>query len=75
MFSAQGCGGSSNGAGSVNDGGELAGHGSGQDGSSAQGGASRVIVRDLLTSSDEHSRGIKVRLQSGQVGRVKVIYA
>ncbi len=32
------------------------------------------IVRDLLTSSDEHPRGIKVRLQSGQVGRVKVIY-
>jgi uncharacterized repeat protein (TIGR03833 family) len=33
------------------------------------------IVRDLLTSSDEHPRGIKVRLQSGQVGRVKTIYA
>lgn len=33
------------------------------------------IVRDLLTSSDEHPRGIKVCLQSGQVGRVKVIYA
>jgi uncharacterized repeat protein (TIGR03833 family) len=33
------------------------------------------VVRDLLTSSDEHPRGIKVRLQSGQVGRVKVIYA
>ena len=32
-------------------------------------------VRDLLTSSDEHPRGIKVRLQSGQVGRVKIIYA
>jgi len=33
------------------------------------------VVRDLLTSSDEHPRGIKVCLQSGQVGRVKVIYA
>jgi uncharacterized repeat protein (TIGR03833 family) len=32
------------------------------------------LVRDLLTSSEEHSRGIKVRLVSGQVGRVKVIY-
>jgi uncharacterized repeat protein (TIGR03833 family) len=32
------------------------------------------LVRDLLTSSDEHPRGIKVRLLSGQVGRVKVIY-
>ncbi|HEX7505211.1 MAG TPA: YwbE family protein [Polyangia bacterium] len=32
------------------------------------------VVRDLLTSSEEHSRGIKVRLVSGQVGRVKVIY-
>jgi uncharacterized repeat protein (TIGR03833 family) len=33
------------------------------------------VVRDLLTSNDEHPRGIKVRLQSGQVGRVKIIYA
>jgi uncharacterized repeat protein (TIGR03833 family) len=33
------------------------------------------IVRDLLTSSDEHPRGIKVRLVSGLVGRVKTIYA
>ncbi len=33
------------------------------------------VVRDLLTSSDEHPHGIKVRLQSGQVGRVKIIYA
>jgi uncharacterized repeat protein (TIGR03833 family) len=32
------------------------------------------MVRDLLTSSDEHPHGIKVRLQSGQVGRVKIIY-
>lgn len=28
------------------------------------------IVKDLLTSAAFHSRGIKVRLQDGQVGRV-----
>jgi uncharacterized repeat protein (TIGR03833 family) len=28
------------------------------------------IVRDILTSSSEHPRGIKVRLESGEVGRV-----
>jgi uncharacterized repeat protein (TIGR03833 family) len=28
------------------------------------------IVKDLLTSSSYHSRGIKVRLEDGQVGRV-----
>ena len=28
------------------------------------------IVKDLLTSSAYHSRGIKVRLEDGQVGRV-----
>ncbi len=28
------------------------------------------IVKDLLTSSAFHSRGIKVRLEDGQVGRV-----
>jgi uncharacterized repeat protein (TIGR03833 family) len=32
------------------------------------------VVRDLLTSSEEHPHGIKVRLVSGHVGRVKVIY-
>jgi uncharacterized repeat protein (TIGR03833 family) len=30
----------------------------------------RGIVKDLLTSSAFHSRGIKVRLEDGQVGRV-----
>jgi uncharacterized repeat protein (TIGR03833 family) len=30
----------------------------------------RGIVQDLLTSSPFHSRGIKVRLDDGQVGRV-----
>lgn len=28
------------------------------------------IVKDILTSSPYHSRGIKVRLEDGQVGRV-----
>ncbi len=28
------------------------------------------IVKDLLTSAPTHSRGIKVRLEDGQVGRV-----
>ncbi|MDD5095511.1 MAG: YwbE family protein [Dehalococcoidia bacterium] len=31
------------------------------------------IVRDILTSSPAHPHGIKVRLESGQVGRVKEI--
>lgn len=30
----------------------------------------RGIVKDVLTSSASHSRGIKVRLDDGQVGRV-----
>ncbi len=29
------------------------------------------IVQDILTSAPFHSRGIKVRLEDGQVGRVK----
>jgi uncharacterized repeat protein (TIGR03833 family) len=33
----------------------------------------RGIVKDLLTSSTYHSRGIKVRLEDGQVGRVAEI--
>jgi len=28
------------------------------------------VVKDILTSAAYHSRGIKVRLQDGQVGRV-----
>lgn len=31
------------------------------------------IVRDILTSSSGHPRGIKVRLESGEVGRVRRI--
>jgi uncharacterized repeat protein (TIGR03833 family) len=30
----------------------------------------RGIVKNLLTSATYHSRGIKVRLEDGQVGRV-----
>jgi len=33
----------------------------------------RGIVKDLLTSSAVHSRGIKVRLVTGEVGRVQEI--
>lgn len=32
------------------------------------------IVRDILTSSPTHPHGIKVRLMSGEVGRVQEIY-
>ena len=31
------------------------------------------IVRDILTSSPDHPHGIKVRLETGEVGRVKQI--
>ena len=31
------------------------------------------IVKEVLTKSSKHPHGIKVRLQSGQVGRVKEI--
>lgn len=33
----------------------------------------RGIVKDILTKSSFHPHGIKVRLESGQVGRVKNI--
>ena len=33
----------------------------------------RGVVQDILTSSNFHSRGIKVRLSDGQVGRVQRI--
>lgn len=32
------------------------------------------IVRDILTSSPTHPHGIKVRLMSGEVGRVKEVF-
>ncbi len=31
------------------------------------------VVKDILTSSATHHHGIKVRLEDGQVGRVKEI--
>ena len=31
------------------------------------------IVKDILTSAPKHHRGIKVRLQDGQIGRVQEI--
>jgi uncharacterized repeat protein (TIGR03833 family) len=33
----------------------------------------RGIVKDILTNSPSHPHGIKVRLNDGQVGRVKTI--
>ena len=33
----------------------------------------RGVVKDILTKSDSHPHGIKVRLADGQVGRVKKI--
>jgi uncharacterized repeat protein (TIGR03833 family) len=33
------------------------------------------IVKDILTKSSTHPHGIKVRLESGEVGRVKKIMA
>jgi uncharacterized repeat protein (TIGR03833 family) len=32
------------------------------------------IVKDILTNSAIHHHGIKVRLEDGQVGRVKAIH-
>jgi uncharacterized repeat protein (TIGR03833 family) len=32
------------------------------------------IVKDILTNSPVHPHGIKVRLESGQIGRVKEIF-
>jgi len=31
------------------------------------------IVKDILTKSPHHPHGIKVRLESGEVGRVKIL--
>lgn len=33
------------------------------------------VIKDILTNSPSHPHGIKVRLQSGLVGRVKEIVA
>lgn len=37
------------------------------------GALTKGIVKDLLTSAPKHHRGIKVRLQDGQIGRVQQI--
>jgi len=37
------------------------------------GESTRGIVKDILTSSPVHPQGIKVRLESGAVGRVQYI--
>lgn len=34
----------------------------------------RGIVADILTNSPTHPHGIKVRLQSGEVGRVHTVF-
>ena len=39
------------------------------------GNLTKGIVKDILTKSSHHSHGIKVRLESGEVGRVKEICA
>jgi uncharacterized repeat protein (TIGR03833 family) len=31
------------------------------------------IVKDILTSAPKHHRGIKVRLEDGQIGRIQTI--
>jgi uncharacterized repeat protein (TIGR03833 family) len=31
------------------------------------------VVKDILTSAAFHSRGIKVRLEDGQIGRVQTV--
>jgi uncharacterized repeat protein (TIGR03833 family) len=31
------------------------------------------VVKDILTSSAHHSRGIKVRLEDGRIGRVQAV--
>jgi uncharacterized repeat protein (TIGR03833 family) len=33
------------------------------------------VVKDILTKAPHHSRGIKVRLADGQIGRVREILA
>jgi uncharacterized repeat protein (TIGR03833 family) len=38
------------------------------------GALTKGIVKDILTNSPTHPHGIKVRLQSGDVGRVKEIH-
>jgi uncharacterized repeat protein (TIGR03833 family) len=37
------------------------------------GALTRGVVQDILTNSSAHPHGIKVRLETGEVGRVKEI--
>ncbi|MFK3961563.1 YwbE family protein [Guptibacillus hwajinpoensis] len=37
------------------------------------GKTTRGVVKDILTKSPTHPHGIKVRLEDGQVGRVKSV--
>lgn len=39
----------------------------------ATGNTTKGVVKDILTNSNMHPHGIKVRLESGAVGRVKEI--
>ena len=39
----------------------------------SSGKLSEGIVKDILTKSASHPHGIKVRLETGEVGRVKII--
>jgi uncharacterized repeat protein (TIGR03833 family) len=39
----------------------------------SSGKLTRGVVKDILTRSPVHPHGIKVRLENGQVGRVKAI--
>jgi len=39
----------------------------------ATGDTIKGVVKDILTNSSMHPHGIKVRLESGEVGRVKEI--
>lgn len=39
----------------------------------ATGKLTEGIVADILTNSQNHPRGIKVRLESGEVGRVQEV--
>ncbi len=39
------------------------------------GNLTKGIVKDILTKSSHHSHGIKVRLENGEVGRVREICA
>lgn len=40
----------------------------------SSGKLSEGIVKDILTKSALHPHGIKVRLETGEVGRVKIIH-